>query len=350
MSNWLYRRDGNRVVFDERTKERHNNPWGHVHPKMLLAVFKSDSSDGGATMHWAQESDDGSAMELLRTSVLTHGPFGGGVCNGRCEYSAWYSELFPVDKFGSFKTSEFGVHLGDFMVKLVEAADREYANNPEYYPPETVRCQCDMGKYGACKSEAGRSIDARPSCTELVVEMLRVVTHADCGAADAAGFKVVSSVIGCTERTDQVQYAHLRVNNLAHEHWGSKDRRMPRTPEGGRESGQAKAPTYADLMSEEEKESGLSLVVIVHNIAAGCTPRFLRNFQSAWKIPSQRNVKVIWPASACLMGDPDNQKIEHLVVPWGKGFDHTYRADTYSMSGYLKLDATIKGQFSMEEP
>jgi hypothetical protein len=182
-------------MFHEKTKERHNNPWGHVHPKMLLSVFKSDSNDCGATMRWAQESDGGSPREFLRTTVLTHGPFGGGVCNGRCEYSAWYSELFPIDNTGRFTKSDFGEHLGDFMVKLVEAADREYVNNPEYYPASTVRCQCGMGKYGKCKPPDGDSIDNRPSCTELVVEMLRAVTHANCKAADDAGFRVRSQIL-----------------------------------------------------------------------------------------------------------------------------------------------------------
>ena len=106
-----------------------------------------------------------------------------------------------------------------------------------------------------------------------------------------------------------------RVNALASKNWGSNDYRMTKTPDCDRESGhQSEAPKYSELMSQKEKKSGLSLVVIVHNIAAGCTPRFLRNFQHAWKIPKQRGVKVIWPAAACLMGDPDNHKIEHLIV------------------------------------
>jgi hypothetical protein len=330
VSNWLYRQDGNRVTFHETTAERHNNPWGHVHPKLLLAVFKSDSSDVGSTMHWKQESDEGSAREYLRVSCLTHGPFGGGVCNGRCEYSAWYSSLFPISKFGQFTRSDFGVHLQDFVERLVEAADREHADNPAYYPPGQVHCQCEMGKYGVCKAEED---DGRPSCSSPVTELLRAVTHADCSAADAAGFRVVSSVIGHTEPDDKCQYAHVRVNTLASRFWGSNERKMPKTPKAGTpQKVVQEAPTYAELMTEEEKRSDLSLVIIVHNIAAGCTPRFMNNFQHSWKIADQKNVRVVWPAASCLVGDPDNPKIDHLIVPWCKGFDFTYRADTYSSS------------------
>ncbi len=324
VSNWLYRRDGHRVIFDASTSEKHNNTWGHVHPKLLLAVFKHASVS--------------SSQELLRVSVLTNGPFGGGVCNGRCEYAAWYSQLFPVAKFGDVTCSDFGNHLHDFIVRLVEAADKEHADNPLYFPPGQVHCQCEIGKSGACKAEKN---DGRPSCSDSVMELLRVVTHADCSAADAAGFRVVSSVIGHTDPSDRCQYGHVRVNTLASQFWGSDDRKMEKTPKRGAcDVAAAKAPTYAALLTEDEKRSDLSLVIIVHNIAAGCTPRFISNFGACWKIAKQHNVRVAWPAAACLVGDPDNPKIEHLFGPWLKGFDYTYRSDTYSTSSR----ETIKGK------
>lgn len=338
VSNWLYRRNGQRVTFHASTAEKHNNTWGHVHPKMVLAVFKRQGR-GGSTTHWQQDTSVSSSQELLQVSVLTNGPFGGGVCNGRCEYAAWYSQLFPVATCGHVTCSDFGVHLHDFIVRLVEAADKEHADNPPYFPPGQVRCQCEQGNYGACKTEED---DGRPSCSDPVMQLLRVVTHADCRAADAAGFRVVSSVIGHTDPSDRCQYGHVRVNTLASQYWGSNGHKMPKTSNLGASQTVAvpTAPTYAELLTDDEKRSELSLVIIVHNIAAGCTPRFLANFGACWKIAKQQNIRIAWPAAACLVGDPDNPRIDNLPGPWLKGFDYKYLSDTYSS---LSRD-TIKGK------
>ena len=336
VSNWLYRRDGlrgRRCCFHEKTKNSHNNQWGHVHAKLLLSVFQSDAQNAGETMAWEQSAGD--TRELLRVSVLTHGPFGGPITKGTIEYSAWYSQDFPISTFGHFTKSNFGTHLKDFICKMVEGADKEHFDNPESWN-EPVHCQCGNAKYeDACRPETD---DGRPSSSEPVKELLQAVTHADCRKADKAGFLIVSSVIGCTNPlVDTVKYGHQRVNDIASKYWGSDGAKVPKPPADEDET--AVAPAYHQLMTEEERDSELSLAIIVHNIAAGCTPTFLRNFEAAWKIPKPEGVKVLWPGSANLVGDADNPKIEFLTVPFYKGFCETYLADTYSAN----QETTIKG-------
>jgi hypothetical protein len=220
-----------------------------VHGKLVVTIFEPRSKGSPARKRHRPNHADSFANNRLRVSVFTVGP---AECLTSLQYTVWSSMDFDV-------------------------CSRDECVDPFRQPSDFQKVLLDY--WDALMGRA--EIPASDAVTHGIRE---VIARAECGTADTAGYRLVSSVVGKWPAASEsgVDYGLRRLSRLQHE-WCAQQ-------QPDRTDGADRRPVAA---------SRRTLVIAVHSIAQGASHDWLAEFMRAW---GAGRAVVVWPSVDSIFG------------------------------------------------